>query len=100
MHAVKIPSVSSFDKLMTGSIQKGRCEKIACMVYHVIPAEAGIQDPQGDMNILDSGDPVQHLISPPLVGGDKGEGETMKLKNMLHLLHPHPRPPPSRGRDL
>jgi hypothetical protein len=37
------------------------------MVYHVIPAEAGIQDSQGDMNILDSGDPVQQLISPPLV---------------------------------
>jgi hypothetical protein len=25
------------------------------MVYHVIPAEAGIQDSQGDMDILDSG---------------------------------------------
>jgi len=40
-------------------------------------------------------EPVQQLISPPLVGGDKGEGETMKLKNMLHLLLllPHLYPP-------
>gem|GEM_PF-6143216 len=27
------------------------------------------------------------LLSPPLVGVDKGEGD-----------HPHPNPPPSRGR--
>ena len=33
----------------------GRCEEIGSMVYHVIPAEAGIQDSQGDMDILDSG---------------------------------------------
>jgi hypothetical protein len=32
-----------------------RCEKIGSMVYHVIPAEAGIQDSQKDMDILDSG---------------------------------------------
>ena len=70
MHALKIPSVSSFDKLRTGSIQKGRCEKIACMVYHVIPAEAGIQDPQGDMNILDSGDPV------PAKAGNRSDAQT------------------------
>ena len=70
MHALKIPSISSFDKLMTGSIQKGRCEKIACMVYHVIPAEAGIQDPQGDMNILDSGDPV------PAKAGNRSDAQT------------------------
>jgi ribosomal protein L11 methyltransferase len=34
----------------------------------------------------------QHLLTPPWVGGDKGEGEASK--------HPHPCPPPSRGRDL
>ncbi|MBI5196679.1 MAG: hypothetical protein HZA10_10220 [Nitrospirae bacterium] len=33
-------------------------------------------------------------VSPPLTGGDEGEGE----KNILNLPHPHP--PPSRGREL
>jgi oxygen-independent coproporphyrinogen-3 oxidase len=33
-------------------------------------------------------------ISPPLTGGDIGEGEN-KFKN-----HPHPTPPPSRGREF
>jgi len=31
------------------------------------------------------------LISPPLVGGDEGEGEMV-------FIHPHHHPPPSRGR--
>jgi hypothetical protein len=29
-------------------------------------------------------------ISPPLVGGDKGEGDELSI-------HPHPYPPPSKG---
>jgi len=32
-------------------------------------------------------------ISPPPVGGDEGEGDPKGL----HLVHPHPRPPPSKG---
>ncbi len=30
-------------------MRRERCEKIGSMVYHVIPAEAGIQYPQGDI---------------------------------------------------
>jgi len=128
MHAMKIPSISSFDKLMTGSIQKGRCEKIACMVYHVIPAEAGIQDPQGDMNILDSGDPVpakagnrsdaktaifsQHhgdeeavrQIGIPLpMEGERLEPAPDLIRGegvQVHRFTPSPHPSPSREREL
>jgi len=32
-------------------------------------------------------------ISPPLAGGDKGEGEIFKV-------HPHPLLPPSRGKGM
>jgi hypothetical protein len=35
--------------------------------------------------------------SPPLVGGDEGEGESKGL----YSVHPHPHPPPSkRGRVI
>jgi len=48
------------------------------MVYHVIPADpgsrsgtgAGIQDSQGDMDILDSGDPV------PAKAGNRSDART------------------------
>ena len=40
------------------ALYKGEVRKIGSMVCHLIPAEAGIQDSQGDINILDSGDPV------------------------------------------
>ena len=43
---------------------------------------------------------VRQLLSPPLAGGDKGEGETKSSNNMMHLFHPHPDPPPSRGRGI
>ena len=32
---------------------------------------------------------VLQPASPPLAGGDKGEGETKKLKNFHPLSHPH-----------
>jgi hypothetical protein len=42
-------------------------------------------------------EPVRQLLSPPLAGGDKGEGEMRNLRNIRILLHPHPRPPPSEA---
>jgi hypothetical protein len=36
---------------------------------------------------------VRQLFSPPSAGGDKGEGETHKLRNIHHLFHPHLYPP-------
>jgi len=32
--------------------------------------------------------------------GKKGRGKQGKLRYVLHLSHPHPCPPPSRGRRL
>jgi len=43
---------------------------------------------------------VQQPVSPPLAGGDKGEGETRKLRDIRTHSHPHPCPPPSRGRGF
>ena len=43
--------------------------------------------------------PVRELLSPPLAGGVKGEGENKWLKYLL-FQHPHLYPPPSRGRNL
>jgi hypothetical protein len=40
------------------------------------------------------------LLSPPLAGEDKGEGEIHKMMSIGIHLHPHPRPPPSRGRGI
>jgi hypothetical protein len=35
--------------------QRGRCEKIELVLFHVIPAKAGIQCFQGFTNLLDPG---------------------------------------------
>jgi hypothetical protein len=34
---------------------------------------------------------------PLLAGGDKGEGETERSKDIRHVFHPHPNPPPSEA---
>ncbi|MBU2055086.1 MAG: hypothetical protein KJ936_05675 [Proteobacteria bacterium] len=39
---------------------------------------------------------VKSKISPPPAGGDEGEGEITYGNTVTY--HPHPNPPPSRGR--
>jgi hypothetical protein len=38
---------------------------------------------------------VKSQFSPPLAGGDEGEGEIRYWNTIAY--HPHPNPPPSRG---
>jgi hypothetical protein len=47
------------------------------------------------------------LVSPPLTGGDKGEGEGFEDRSLLTSptkgrggIHPHPSPLPSREREI
>jgi hypothetical protein len=56
--------------------QKGMCEELGSMVSQVIPAQAGIQDSQGNMDILDSGfhrSDAQTAISSQLQWGEGGK---------------------------
>jgi hypothetical protein len=41
-----------------------------------------------------------NYLSPPLAGGDKGEGEMISNCKDNNYFHPHPNPPPSRGREF
>jgi hypothetical protein len=41
---------------------------------------------------------VKSPFPPPLAGGDEGEGENTLLNPAIY--HPHPNPPPSRGREF
>jgi hypothetical protein len=41
---------------------------------------------------------VKSQFSPPLAGGDEGEGERTVGNTVAY--HPHPNPPPSRGREV
>jgi hypothetical protein len=86
----------------------------------VIPAKAGIQDPQGDMNILDSGGPVpakagnrsdaQTAIFSQHQGDEEAvrqlriplpmEGERLGEGVQVHRFAPSPHPSPSREREL
>jgi hypothetical protein len=55
--------------------QEGMYQEIGSMVSHVIPAQAGIQDSQKNMDILDSGfhrSDAQTAISSQLQGGEGG----------------------------
>jgi len=42
-------------------------------------------------------DDLQQVLSPPLVGGDKGEGEITMLKKMIPFFSPPPLPSPIEG---
>ncbi|MBW6486604.1 MAG: hypothetical protein K0B01_10705 [Syntrophobacterales bacterium] len=41
---------------------------------------------------------VKSQFSPPLAGGDEGEGKRTDGNTVAY--HPHPNPPPSRGREV
>jgi len=41
---------------------------------------------------------VKSPFSPPPAGGDEGEGKKTLLNPATY--HPHPNPPPSRGREF
>jgi hypothetical protein len=41
---------------------------------------------------------VKSQFSPPLAGGDEGDGERTDGNTVTY--HPHPNPPPSRGREV
>jgi hypothetical protein len=60
----------------------GRCEKIGSVLFHVIPAKAGIQCFQGISNLLDSGfhrgDGKKSIFSH--LRGGEGNPVEMKMK--------------------
>ena len=39
-------------------------------------------------------------FSPPLAGGDEGEGKITYMESTAYHPYPHPNPPPSRGREF
>ena len=72
-------------------------------IFHCFKiSPCGRNDMTGVLRLLTNSPLIDDLVkssfSSSLAGGDEGEGEKRRLNPVIY--HPHPNPPPSRGREF